>query len=129
MEAWQARSAKQQEFVKELAREVRDCAEGATSYEVYIAEFLVAILRGIVVMNGGHIAITPTAASRQFSEMAPRIMEFCRVSSEQGYIAYLLFQKLEPALGSLAQGGYLRDQVGRSQKVFGAPSAMSEVDG
>ncbi len=127
-EAWQVRSYKQQEFVGELVREVRVRAD-ETACEVYIAEFLIALIRYIAAAHGNDLAIAPTDSSRQFAEMVPRIERFCRVDSERGYIAHRLFQGLESALSSWAQRGYLSDQIDQPKNVFGAPSAMSEIDG
>lgn len=128
-EAWQARSFEQQEFARSLAREVReygDCL--APCYEFHIAEFLVAVLAYVAAAHRCPLPLSPSDAARQFGAMIPRIEQFCRVGSERTYVAHLLFKELECAIQTWADRDYLRDQIERPQAVFGAPSAMAEVE-
>ena len=127
-EAWQARSFQQQEFVRALAGEVRDRADEAPGHEAYTTEFMIAILRYVAAAHDCELGVVPTEAGRQFAEMVARIEQFCRVVSERAYIAHFLFRELEPTAGSWAQRDYIRDQTERPQDVFGAPSAMTEVE-
>lgn len=132
-QAWQLRESEQQEFVQGLAREVRDAADAFGNYELYIIEFLIAILTHFrfeidwerVMPKLKSIAIGPACL---LEGAVARIAEFARVESERRRLLYMLFKELEPTVASWAQREYGSDQIFRQQEVFGAASATAELE-
>lgn len=129
-EALLVRSQEQERFVETLVHEVHAAApDDALAFEVYVAEFLMAAVRYIVSSNGADLAISPTAAARQFAAMVSRIETFSRIESERPELARRLFEKLWPAIAARVEQNYAMDRTTKPRQVLGAPSALHEMDG
>ena len=130
-EAWQVRSAVQQEFVKKLAHEVRDEANKGDTYDRFVIEFLIVILAHFrFKIDPDRAAATSIQIGSTWlvDQMNRRIKEFSRVEPERLYLLWQLFHELEPSISSWASRDYQRAQIENPDEVFGAPSAMAEVD-
>ena len=130
-EAWQVRSAAQQEFVRKLAHEVRDEADKRDIYDHFVVEFLIGVLAHFrFKIDPEQTAATSIQIGNTWfvDQMITRVKEFSRVESEPMYLLWQLFHELEPSVSSWASRDYLRDQISKPEEVFGAASAMSEID-
>ncbi|MBI2582772.1 hypothetical protein HYV98_00760 [Candidatus Azambacteria bacterium] len=60
--------------------------------------------------------------------LRPEITQFARVPSEEPYLLWRLFEALSNSIAAWSGGDYQREQMENPQAVFGAPSAMAEID-
>ena len=126
-EAWMKRSSEQQQFVDKLERRVRDAAEESGNYELFIVQFLIALLQHFRSLIGGAAGDRETNAGQLLMSILEEIQQFSRVESEKIFLAHRLYGKLNNTLGSWATRQYQSDGIRDPQSVFGAPSAMSEI--
>ena len=129
-EAWRVRRHQQQEFVRELAHEVREWAERCGDYHEGLLRFGIALLwdlrervTGQMAPTGGH----PVLENDLLREIAERIRAFARVKSERAYLLMSLFGELEVGMFTVFTSLYYRDEALKPQEVFGAPSPTAEV--
>ncbi|MBI4132306.1 MAG: hypothetical protein HY474_01605 [Candidatus Sungbacteria bacterium] len=133
-EAWRHRSFTQQEFIRGLAHEAHEWAEGAgdadADYERAIIQLLIALLdvAGRMSLAEEPLELPLLNPSLPVVGFVNRIVEFARVPSEQLYLVHQLFAELVKSFASWAQRDYLRDQIERPMEVFGASSAMTEIE-
>lgn len=125
--AWQHREYKQQEFIRQLVREVHDLADKTPDYEVFMLDFAIALLNYYCIRINGIRDLERSDVGLVLQKFANKIASFIRVSSESDYLLYLLFKELEISIFARGKRDYLRDQITNPEAVFGAPSTMTDV--
>ena len=130
-QVWQLRESKQQRFIEELEREVRDAADASGNYEYFIIEFLIAILarfRFEIDWERGAVRGLQAGATWLLDGMVMRVAEFARVESERKLLLYKLFEKLTVVVAAWAQREYGHEQIMKPQEVYGVASATAELE-
>ncbi len=130
-QAWQHRESEQQQFIEKLAHTVHTAADESESYELFVIEFLTAVLVHFRFEIDPHRAAAThnrTGATWLVDSITRQIKGFCRVESERKHLLYRLFTALQPTVASWSHRDYLRDQILKTEDVFGAPSATAEIE-
>ena len=130
-EAWRVRQYQQQEFVRQLAHEVREWAEQCRDYHEGLLRFGIALLWDLrervtnqMEPRGGN----PVLENDLLREIAERIRTFAQVKSERAYLLVYLFKELEAGMFTGLTNLYHRDEALKPQEVFGTPSSTAEVE-
>lgn len=133
-EAWMVRSGDQQQFIERLHRGVQDEAEESTRYTFFLLGFGIKLLNelsSLLAKEGIPKEELPTIVQRidqLMVRLRPEITQFARVPSEEPYLLWRLFEALSNSIAARSSGDYQREQMENPQAVFGAPSAMAEID-
>ena len=132
-EAWQAREAAQQEFIRERVREVHDWTDGEQwkCYELAVIELCIALLarfRAEIAPDRAAAMPVQTGGTPLVNQITTKIRAFARVPPEERYLFYALFNRLLPGVASWAGHDYRHEAIMNPAAVYGAPSAMTEVN-
>ena len=121
----QHREFEQQEFVRELADEIRDKAEESGKYELYIFNVFLALVEDararMLTRQGVPNFQQPLRESWKVDLTMPllgKIFAFKRVNSEVEYLGYLLAKELLGTVASEATRQYRHESIHEPEKAF-----------
>ncbi|MDP2647626.1 MAG: hypothetical protein Q8P35_00035 [Candidatus Yanofskybacteria bacterium] len=123
--AWQIRGAQRQQFIEHWKRRIFNEVDSIGERD---ERFLMKILIGLLVKAGGETKF-PLAIPGVIGDFMAEAQKFARVPSEVPMLASELFQKLENSFWSTLNSQYHRDELEKTQEVYGASRASDEIEG
>ena len=128
-QAWQARAHQRQMLVEEFVRVIHEVGDEDGNFDLFVLEFLIALLRAFKERREGKLSGIPRAKMFGMVEgFKKRIKSFGRTDAERGLI---LAQLAEKALGMVIykeDSGYRHDELFNTKAVLGVERATDEIE-